>query len=84
MATVGEHAQPDPTDTDMHPEGTELAHQAHGDHGDEAVEGSADGHGHGPPSEPLGPVDRTAWAAAIAGAALGIVVILALYLSIQA
>jgi hypothetical protein len=43
-----------------------------------------DGHGHGSSSEPLGPVDRRAWAAAIGGGALGIVVIVALYLSLQA
>ena len=45
---------------------------------------TGDGHGHGPESEPLGPVDQRAWAAAIGGGALGIVVILALYLSLQA
>ncbi len=38
----------------------------------------ASGHGQTPVSEPLGPVDLTAWAYAIAGAAVGIVVALAL------
>ena len=32
-------------------------------------------------SEPLGPVDLTAWAYAIAGSALGILVVLALYVA---
>jgi hypothetical protein len=45
---------------------------------------TGDGHGHGASSEPLGPIDRRAWAAAIGGGALGIVVIVALYLSLQA
>ena len=84
MATADVHGHPDPTETDTHAEGSELAHEAHGDHGDPAGHGTSDGHGHEASSEPLGPVDRRAWAAAIGGGALGIVVILALYLSLQA
>jgi hypothetical protein len=83
METAGVHPHPDQTETDAHAMGTELAHVAHGDHGDPGAHGAGDGHGHGTPSEPLGPVDTRAWAAAIGGAALGIVVILALYLSLQ-
>ena len=82
MATADVHPHPDQAETDAHGMGTELAHIAHGDHGDPGAHGSDDGHG--APSEPLGPVDSRAWAAAIGGAALGIVVILALYLSLQA
>ena len=40
-----------------------------------------DGHGHAAPSEPLGPVDLTTWAYAIAGSVLGLLVILALYVA---
>jgi hypothetical protein len=84
MATADAHGHPGPTETDAHAEGSELAQEAHGDHGGAAAHDAGDGHGHRAPSEPLGPVDRRAWAAAIGGAALGIVVILALYLSLQA
>jgi hypothetical protein len=83
MSVIETHAHPDRSDTDWHGEGTELDHEAHGDHGDPSAHGSVDDHGHGTPAEPLGPVDVRAWAAAIGGAALGIVVILALYLSIS-
>ena len=38
----------------------------------------ASGHGQAPVSEPLGPVNLTAWAYTIAGAAVGVVVALAL------
>ena len=40
-----------------------------------------DGHGHAPAGEPLGPVDLTAWAYALAGAALGALVIAALFIA---
>jgi hypothetical protein len=46
----------------------------HGTHG-----GS---HGHGTvEDEPLGPVDLAAWAYAVAGAALGLLLVIALYLA---
>jgi hypothetical protein len=77
------HPHPDPTEADTHPEGVGVYLHAGGDHGDPGAHGADDGHGHGAPSEALGPVDRRAWAAAIGGAALGVVVILALYLAIS-
>jgi hypothetical protein len=83
MTSDAVHPHPDQAETDAHAMGTELAHVAHGDHGDPGAHDTDDGHGHGAPSEPLGPVDGRAWAAAIGGAALGIVVIVALYLSLQ-
>lgn len=39
------------------------------------------GHGHAPEGEPLGPVDLTAWAYALAGAVLGALVALALFIA---
>ena len=52
----------------------ETAHattaDAHDDHGS--------GHGHETASDPLGPIDVTAWAYAIAGGAVGVVVALTL------
>lgn len=39
------------------------------------------GHGHGEASEPLGPPDLAAWAYALAGAAVGLVTALALYVA---
>jgi hypothetical protein len=83
MSAADAHAHPDPSETDTHGEGTELDHEAHGDHGDAAAHGADDGHGHGAPSEALGPVDTRAWGAAIGGALLGIIVIVALYVAIQ-
>jgi len=43
----------------------------------------ADGHGHGhaPAGEPLGPINVTAWAYAIAGAAVAALVVLALFVA---
>jgi hypothetical protein len=40
-----------------------------------------DGHGHAPAGEPLGPVDLTTWAYAGAGAVLGLLVVLALFMA---
>ena len=40
-----------------------------------------DGHGHAPAGEPLGPIDFEAWAYAIGGAALGVLVALALFIA---
>ncbi len=39
----------------------------------------ASGHGHAPAGEPLGPVDVTAWAYAMAGSIVGLVVAAALF-----
>ncbi len=39
------------------------------------------GHGHAPSGEPLGPVDVTAWAYALGGSLLGLLVIVALYIA---
>ncbi len=39
------------------------------------------GHGHAPAGEPLGPVDLRAWAYAIAGGAVGLVVAVALFVA---
>lgn len=38
-------------------------------------------HGHSPASEPLGPVDWEAWAYALGGGVLGLLVVLALVLA---
>ncbi len=46
-----------------------------------SADGHDDGHGHAPAGEPLGPVDVVAWAYAIAGAALGALVALALFIA---
>lgn len=40
-----------------------------------------DDHGHAPAGEPLGSIDLTAWAYALAGAALGALVIVALFIA---
>jgi hypothetical protein len=50
-----------------------AATDAHEDHPEE--------HGHTSPSEPLGPVDGVAWGYAIVGAAIGILVVLALFVA---
>jgi len=41
----------------------------------------ADGHGHGPAGEPLGPIDWEAWAYAVGGSLLGALVVLALFIA---
>ena len=46
-----------------------------------ATDAHDDGHGHAPVDEPLGPVDLTAWAYAVGGAALGALVALALFIA---
>jgi hypothetical protein len=51
----------------------DTTHAAPDDHGG--------GHGHAPATEPLGPVDLTAWAYAVAGALLGALVVLALLIA---
>jgi len=66
------HAEPE------HPsDGHDGSGHAPDDHAD-------DGHGHGAPAEPLGPVDRQAWAAAIGGSLPAVVLVVALYLTISA
>ncbi len=45
------------------------------------TDGHDEGHGQVPAREPLGPVDVTAWAYAITGALLGLVVALALFIA---
>ena len=45
------------------------------------TDGHDAGHGQVPPREPLGPVDVTAWAYALSGALLGLVVALALFIA---
>jgi hypothetical protein len=40
-----------------------------------------DGHGHAPAGEPLGPINLVAWGYAIAGAVLGALVVLALFIA---
>jgi hypothetical protein len=53
----------------------------HDGHGPDDHSG-AGGHGHpAHESEPLGPIDVTAWAYALAGVALGVLVVLALYVA---
>ena len=49
-----------------------LAHAEGGLHGD------APSHGDGPEPQPLGPVDVTAWAYALGGSAVGVVLALAM------
>jgi hypothetical protein len=80
MSDAGDHANPDPAGDPGYAGDHELGHEAHDDHG--GGHGLADDHGHGAPDEPLGPVDTQAWAAAIGGSVLAIVVIIALYLTI--
>lgn len=46
---------------------------SHDDHGS--------GHGSAAAGEPLGPVDVTAWAYTVAGGAIGVVVVLALFVA---
>jgi hypothetical protein len=69
-ADVSQPALADTTTLDVH--------DGHGpdDHGD------AGGHGHpAHESEPLGPIDLAAWGYALAGAGLGLVVVIALYVA---
>ena len=47
---------------------------------DEAATGHETDHGHAP-SEPLGPVDVSAWAYALGGSLLGLLTVLALYIA---
>jgi hypothetical protein len=44
-----------------------------------ATEDHDSGHGHAPAAEPLGPIDWTAWGYALAGAVIGVLVVLALF-----
>ena len=46
-----------------------------------ATDAHDDGHGHAPTAEPLGPVDVTGWGYAIAGAVMGVLVVVALYIA---
>lgn len=46
-----------------------------------AADAHDDGHGHAPAGEPLGPVDVVAWGYALAGAVLGILAALALFIA---
>lgn len=46
-----------------------------------AEEQPGSSHGHESQAHPLGPVDLTAWAYALAGAAVGLIVVLALYVA---
>jgi hypothetical protein len=46
-----------------------------------ATDAHDDGHGHAPAGEPLGPIDWEAWAYTIGGAALGMLVALALFIA---
>jgi hypothetical protein len=46
-----------------------------------ATDAHDDGHGHDPAGEPLGPIDWEAWAYTIGGAALGMLVALALFIA---
>lgn len=39
------------------------------------------GHGHAPAGEPLGPINVTTWAYALAGSLLGVLMVLALYIA---
>lgn len=39
------------------------------------------GHGHAPAGEPLGPVNVTAWAYALAGSLMGVLMLVALYVA---
>ena len=45
------------------------------------TDGHADPHGHAPAGEPLGPLDLGSWAYAGAGAVLGLLVVLALFIA---
>ena len=53
----------------------ETAHATATDTHDE----HASGHGHEPPAEPLGPINVKAWAYAIGGGAIGVLVGLAFF-----
>jgi hypothetical protein len=59
----------------------EDAHHVGGGHEHEHAPGHDE---HGDHSEPLGPVDTAAWAAAIGGSVVGLLVAAAFYLSITA
>lgn len=64
--------------------GMTIADPAHDDRHDDAGDhDSSHGHGHGheDAAEPLGPPDLMAWAYAVAGGAVGLVVALALYVA---
>ena len=65
-----DHAHPDHA-SDGHDDAAGHAPDVHG------------GDGHGTPAEPLGPVDFRAWAAAIGGSLLAVVLVVALYLTIS-
>jgi ABC-type Zn2+ transport system substrate-binding protein/surface adhesin len=78
MADADDQVHPQPAADAGHDDLTGHGHDAHEDDG----HGSGDDHGHGGPAEPLGPVDARAWAAAIGGSLLAIVVVVALYLAI--
>jgi hypothetical protein len=52
------------------------AHDAEAGHGTHAA-----GHGADEADEPLGPIDVVAWAYTLAGAALGVVTVLTLYVA---
>ena len=82
MSRPDAHDHPHAPADDPHAAGSAGADDAHVDHArDEGGPGSHDGHGFAP-SEALGPVDRRAWAAAIGGAALAVILVVALYLTI--
>lgn len=67
------------TDTTSMPD-AETTHVTTDEAGHGQGHDSDDDAGHAA-SEPLGPVDLTAWAYAIAGSALGILILLALYVA---
>jgi hypothetical protein len=66
-------------DTDLGPAAVAATHDA--GHGHGTGDGHGAGHGHGDDAEPLGPPDLVAWAYAIVGGAVGLVVVLALYVA---
>ena len=57
--------------------GMSEADTAHAD----GPDSHGEGHGHTPVGEPLGPVDVTTWAYALAGSLLGLLVVLALFIA---
>jgi hypothetical protein len=57
------------------------ADTTHATHGDEYDDGRGGGHGHASAGEPLGPIDLIAWGYAFAGAVLGALVVLALFIA---
>lgn len=58
---------------------TEHMADTHPDHGASDEHGA--GHGHASAEERLGPVDLVAWAYALVGSLMGLVVLIALYLA---